>query len=684
MIADQQEHRNIHHHTIKGYAEQSCLPIHHLGALRYLEFVVISHSTLGCLSTPVEHAIRGSSLCFHDSSPVFSFSFSFSFSLLVYLLRSRLITPVCSQSKRSLNVDSPSFTPTQLGAKKTNFSTSALPFTPRGNSAANTSPAIQQDTTANLFKATQFNDFNHSNFDLSSANAVNGNGENALSYDPFLSTVPQTLQTAPYNPYVEDANPLAPATAPYYSAQNNYSAALQPLQYHLYYPLTSIRENLQPFQRAVFEFFLPESLREDLQKKSEAVRKVVPGGHSLSLQQYHSLVSLEFPNQKKNGNPQGIFGLPTLVFKATSRKNGNVYCLRRIEGFRLTNEDAIKAVNFWKKVIHPNIVTTVEAFTTREFSDNSLVFVHNYHPLSKTLAEHHFPATNGRLRPTAVSERVLWSYLVQLSSALRVIHKARLAARCVDITKVIITEKNRVRLSGCSVLDVLHSEAHRQVEELQQEDFFHLGKLMLGIATHTLPKHMQDLNVLLDQLGRSYSDELKERLSWLLNSTQYKTADQLTRDLALHADDTLVSYGDAYDETLNHLGRELENGRLVRLMAKLGTINERPEFDGEPSWSETEHRYTLKLFRDYVFHQVDANGNPVLDLGHILSCLNKLDAGTDEKIYLTSRDHQSTFLVTYRELKKQIQAAFSDLQKGSTKQSLQPQPPQQPPASRAF
>ena len=340
----------------------------------------------------------------------------------------------------------------------------------------------------------------------------------------------------------------------------------------------------------------------------------------------------------------------------------------------MTNEDAIKAVNSWKKITHPNIVTTVEAFTTRDFNDSSLIFVHNYHPLSKTLAEHHFPATTNRFSRTApVPEKVLWSYLVQLSSALRVIHKAKLAARCIDISKVILTDKNRIRLSACSILDVIQFEAHRRMEDLQQEDFFHLGKLMLSIGTNTLPRNMQDLRAVLDQFGRSYSTDLKERVDWLLSApqTQFKTAEQLICDLAPHLDDILVSSFNAYDEATTHLGRELENGRLVRLLAKLGTINERPEFDGDPNWSETDHRYTLKLFRDYVFHQVDSHGNPVLDLGHIISCLNKLDAGTDEKIYLTSRDHQSTFLVTYRELKKQVQSAFSDLQKGNSKQPQQ-------------
>lgn len=338
-------------------------------------------------------------------------------------------------------------------------------------------------------------------------------------------------------------------------------------------------------------------------------------------------------------------------------------------GFRLTNEEAIKAVNSWKKIIHPNIVTTIEAFTTRDFNDSSLVFVHSYHPLSKTLAEHH-SSTNRFGRPAAVPEKTLWSYLVQLASALKAIHKAKLAARCIDISKVILTDKNRIRLSACSIQDVLHFEVPRRIEDLQQEDFFNLGRLILSIATNTPPRNLGDLRLPLEQLGRTYSMELKERVSWLLSPPQNiptKTADHLVYDLAQHADDVLVASLDADDELSTHLGRELENGRIVRLVAKLGSINERPEYDGDPNWAETAERYTLKLFRDYVFHQVDGQGNPVIDLGHIISCLNKLDAGIDEKIYLTSRDHQSTFVVSYKELKKQLQTAFGELLKAGSK-----------------
>ena len=44
----------------------------------------------------------------------------------------------------------------------------------------------------------------------------------------------------------------------------------------------------------------------------------------------------------------------------------------------------------------------------------------------------------------------------------------------------------------------------------------------------------------------------------------------------------------------------------------------------DPGWSETGDRYMIKLFRDYLFHQVDENGAPWIDMSHIIQCLNKV------------------------------------------------------------
>lgn len=64
------------------------------------------------------------------------------------------------------------------------------------------------------------------------------------------------------------------------------------------------------------------------------------------------------------------------------------------------------------------------------------------------------------------------------------------------------------------------------------------------------------------------------------------------------------------------------------------------------SWSETGDRYLVKLFRDYVFHQVDESNTPIIDMGHVIDSLNKLDVGTEDKIVLSSRDGDSILLAS--------------------------------------
>lgn len=55
-------------------------------------------------------------------------------------------------------------------------------------------------------------------------------------------------------------------------------------------------------------------------------------------------------------------------------------------------------------------------------------------------------------------------------------------------------------------------------------------------------------------------------------------------------------------------------------------------FNLDPAWSETGDRYMLKLFRDYLFHQVTQEGRPWLDMSHIVQTLNKFDSGSSDTV----------------------------------------------------
>jgi hypothetical protein len=53
------------------------------------------------------------------------------------------------------------------------------------------------------------------------------------------------------------------------------------------------------------------------------------------------------------------------------------------------------------------------------------------------------------------------------------------------------------------------------------------------------------------------------------------------------------------------------------------------------------------------------DGRPWLDMAHVISNLNKLDAGVSDKITLMSRDEQSVLVISYEELKKCLEQVIS-------------------------
>ncbi|TPX34253.1 hypothetical protein SmJEL517_g03044 [Synchytrium microbalum] len=438
----------------------------------------------------------------------------------------------------------------------------------------------------------------------------------------------------------------------------------EPLQYHLYTtPLPHI-SNLHPHQKTIHSFFMSDHLREELHQRSEASQQVTdPARVDLSrmpseLHVYSNFLPLDDHLERS----VKVFGYPTWVYRATNRSDGNPYVLRRIEGFRLLNELAMTAIDSWRRIRHANIVMVREAFTTRAFGDFSLVIVYDYHPLSITLAAKHFQQ-NSYHPSNSVPEKTLWSYIVQIASALKTIHAAGLAARVIEPSKVILTGKNRIRLNCCGIFDMLTYDGGKNMVHYQQDDLFHFGQLIVALACGSLAS-VNHLPKSMDHIARHYTPDMKNIVSYLLSKpTMAKSIDDVVLMIGpriLHEINSAHHYNDMLE---GELGRELENGRLVRLMSKLSFINERPEFDLDPRWSETGDRYLLKLFRDYVFHQVDDNGRPLLDIGHVITCLNKLDVGIDEKVMLMSRDQQTILIVSYKELKQCLSGAMADLMK---------------------
>merc|ERR1719458_2132509 len=109
------------------------------------------------------------------------------------------------------------------------------------------------------------------------------------------------------------------------------------------------------------------------------------------------------------------------------------------------------------------------------------------------------------------------------------------------------------------------------------------------------------------------------------------------------------------------LAKDIESTRLFRLLTKLCTVVDRADLNGDASWSEYGDRYMLKLFRDYIFHQVLEDGRPFLDMAHVISSLNRLDAGIPDKVCLMSRDELNVLVVSYAELKNCLEQSYGEV-----------------------
>ena len=61
-------------------------------------------------------------------------------------------------------------------------------------------------------------------------------------------------------------------------------------------------------------------------------------------------------------------------------------------------------------------------------------------------------------------------------------------------------------------------------------------------------------------------------------------------------------------------------------MAKVAAVTNRQD-GADVDWRSSADRELLLLFHQTVFHPVDAEGQPVVNLAHIVAHLNKLDVG---------------------------------------------------------
>uniref|UniRef100_A0A4W5P383 PAN2-PAN3 deadenylation complex subunit PAN3 n=1 Tax=Hucho hucho TaxID=62062 RepID=A0A4W5P383_9TELE len=462
--------------------------------------------------------------------------------------------------------------------------------------------------------------------------------------------------------------------------------------YHIYPPTAPHVAYMQPKANAP-SFFMADELRQELINRHLITMAQLDQSENTGVpsevDSYHSLFPLEPVPPPNRLQKTSNFSYITSCYKAVNSKDDLPYCLRRIHGFRLVNTKCMMLVDMWKKIQHSNSVTLREVFTTKAFGDHSLVFSYDFHAGAETMFSRHFndPAADSyftkrkwgqheppppRQHAGLLPESLIWAYIVQLSSALRTIHTAGLACRVMDPSKILITGKTRLRVNCVGVFDVLtfdNSQTNHVtlMPQYQQADLISLGKVVLALACNSLAGiQRENLQKAMELVSINYSSDLKNLILYLLTEqSRLRSVNDIMPMIGARFYTQLDASQMRNDVIEEDLAKEVQNGRLFRLLAKLGTINERPEFQKDHTWSETGDRYLLKLFRDHLFHQVTDAGTPWIDLSHIVSCLNKLDAGVPEKISLVSRDEKSVLVVTYSDLKRCFDSTFQELQQAA-------------------
>lgn len=254
---------------------------------------------------------------------------------------------------------------------------------------------------------------------------------------------------------------------------------------------------------------------------------------------------------------------------------------------------------------------------------------------------------------------------MQLLAALRVIHATTGACRTLGLSRILVTGNTRIRLGNVGVVDVLEADMRKSKTAAEIDDVIALGHVMLALATRALsddsctPQNELAATTRLRYVAARYSREIYALISELL--TKPPTVFALCDMLSGRAFDELDATYQCVDCYEGLASAEVGAGRLLRVMLHVSSALYGSEKQAGSVWSESGERYLLLLFMDYVFHQVDGSGLSILNYGHVIASLVKLDASDPEKILLVSRDGRTILASSYLEVRQALSQVYASL-----------------------
>lgn len=389
------------------------------------------------------------------------------------------------------------------------------------------------------------------------------------------------------------------------------------------------------------------------------------------LHRFHSLLPLEEALEEEAPSA-ALGGLRSACFKALSLDSGLPFLLRRLCPHAAPpSPQAVAAVGElvarWAPLAgHPGICALRGGFA----ADcpvwgplPCLLVAHDYQPGALTLAAMHCGGEGAAARPEQ-----LWQVAVQAAAALQAVHGAGLCARAAALapSKVLLCAGGRLRLAAAGLPDLLAGEGlgappprGEQLARLQRADLHALGRLLLALGCGP--------GLGGASLGALQRQGCPPRLLQLVaglveGAPALRDAQGLAGALGEASLGALSASLAAQDALVAEAARDAEAGALLRSLAKLCFVLERPGAAGEEAWAETGDRYLLLLFRDWLFHQPRPDGAPRLDWGLVYEALGKLDVGAPERILLLSRDEATMLVASFADIKRCAEAAYAQLE----------------------
>uniref|UniRef100_A0A7S1LCJ4 Pan3 C-terminal knob domain-containing protein n=1 Tax=Neobodo designis TaxID=312471 RepID=A0A7S1LCJ4_NEODS len=342
------------------------------------------------------------------------------------------------------------------------------------------------------------------------------------------------------------------------------------------------------------------------------------------------------------------------VYHTTNRYSGKQVVLRRLVDPKISPDTCTAVFESLRHFRHPNLVPLDGVIWTTDFvlGHNDVIAEYRFHRGAKTLLSAFFGSPDQQQPPTQeVTEALLWSIACQLAGLIRTFHDAGVPLRGLHLTKILyLPVGQRVLFAGAGLKDLMSGgpAPKDSIEKSQRADVISLGLLLLKLATRN------PTCISLEPLQKltTVSPVLLHFITTCVDGTV--KIEDLCRGLGERMSMEVGHQLGTADFLMQECAKEVHNGRLMKLLMKLN-------FAFAADISPDPEMIALRLLFQYLFHQVDENGAPRTDWGHVFFALNKLDTRSPDVVQLMSENDGTLLVISFADLRTLLDRAAASL-----------------------